>query len=233
MNPLPRRKTRNEDWTKWDQVMSDTQIRHAVTSVARRLEALIQPDEPITIVCVLQAAIRFTSDLMGVFYQQHSKRKAGEVELAYLRVRRTVDADGSRRVDINDSMLEWSTIRHHTVIIVDALSTTGETLFRTAELMQANGADRILAATLLKKFPSRNDYSSAIQNEFDCHQLKRFVRNGYVWGQEIPQQAVVGYGIDYCEKYRLLRDIRALPPELQGMQIKRAIPDGMMPQRNP
>lgn len=40
------------------------------------------------------------------------------------------------------------------------------------------------------------------------------VRGDYV-GFEIPDEFVVGYGLDYAERYRNLPDVCVLPPELQ------------------
>jgi len=34
-------------------------------------------------------------------------------------------------------------------------------------------------------------------------------------GFEIPDEFVVGYGLDYAERYRNLPDVCVLPPELQ------------------
>ena len=39
------------------------------------------------------------------------------------------------------------------------------------------------------------------------------VEVGYV-GFDIPNEFVVGYGLDYCQRYRNLRDIAALAPHV-------------------
>ena len=82
------------------------------------------------------------------------------------------------------------------VIIVEDIVDTGTTLSRLKELLLARNAKSVAIATLLNK-PSRRKV--AIDGEY-C-------------GFEIPDEFVVGYGLDFDEKYRTLKDVCVLKEE--------------------
>ena len=74
------------------------------------------------------------------------------------------------------------------VLLVDDIQDTGRTLAFTRDLLLERGATRVWTCTLLDK-PSRREVTGG---EVD------FI--GFV----IPDVFVVGYGIDYAERYRYL-----------------------------
>ncbi len=78
-------------------------------------------------------------------------------------------------------------IRGRPVLLVDDIQDTGRTLSFTRDLLLQHGARRIWTCTLLDK-PSRRQLD--IEPDFV----------GFV----IPDVFVVGYGIDYAERYRHL-----------------------------
>ncbi len=83
------------------------------------------------------------------------------------------------------------------VVIVDEIIDTGLTLsWLTSNLSSRNPAS-VQIATLLRK-------PEALQMPVDVK---------YV-GWDIPNEFVVGYGLDYREKYRNLRDIGTLAPHV-------------------
>ena len=83
------------------------------------------------------------------------------------------------------------------VLIVDEIIDTGLTLsWLTANLASRNAAS-VEICTLLRK-------PEAVRVDLDVK---------YV-GWEIPNEFVVGYGLDYREKYRNLRDIGTLAPHV-------------------
>lgn len=83
------------------------------------------------------------------------------------------------------------------VIIVEDIVDTGKTLAFLKETLLARGAASLKICTLLDK-PDRR------QVEIDADYF------GFV----IPNEFVVGYGLDYAEKYRNLPDIGVLKPEV-------------------
>ena len=79
-------------------------------------------------------------------------------------------------------------VRGQPVLLVDDIQDSGRTLAFTREFLLERGATRVWTCTLLDK-PSRREVAAG---EVD------FV--GFV----IPDVFVVGYGIDYAERYREL-----------------------------
>ncbi len=84
------------------------------------------------------------------------------------------------------------------VLLVEDILDTGLTLAYLKKVILAHQPRTFAIATLLDK-PSRR-----IQT----------IEADYV-GFEIPNEFVVGYGMDFAERYRNLADICILPPELQ------------------
>jgi hypoxanthine phosphoribosyltransferase len=86
-------------------------------------------------------------------------------------------------------------IDRQAVLLVDDIQDTGRTLAFTRDLLVENGAGRVWSLALLDK-PSRR----VIDFQAD------FI------GFQIPDVFVVGYGIDYAERYRHLPFIGAVSP---------------------
>lgn len=82
------------------------------------------------------------------------------------------------------------------VILVEDILDTGLTLTYLKQLIDAHKPKSMRVAALLDK-PSRR---------------KVPIQGDYV-GFQIPNEFVVGYGMDYCERYRNLPDIAILPAE--------------------
>lgn len=83
------------------------------------------------------------------------------------------------------------------VLIVEDILDTGMTLHYLKQLLQDRNPNSIRIATLLDK-PERR---------------RAAVRADYV-GYQVPDEFVVGYGLDYDEKYRNLPYVGVLKPEI-------------------
>ena len=79
---------------------------------------------------------------------------------------------------------------------------SGRTLSRLSELLRHRNAHSVRAVTLLDK-PSRREVP--FQPDF-C-------------GAEVPDEFVVGYGLDYCQQYRNMPYIGVLKPEVYSEVI--------------
>ena len=84
------------------------------------------------------------------------------------------------------------------VIVVEDILDTGLTLSFLLKQFMNHRPKSLKVAALLDKISRRITE----------------VRGNYV-GFEIPDEFVVGYGLDYAERYRNLPDVCVLPPELQ------------------
>ena len=87
------------------------------------------------------------------------------------------------------------------VIIIEDIIDSGRTLEKLSHLLSDRGANSVKCCTLLDK-PERR------QVELDAD---------YV-GMRIPDEFVVGYGLDYDEKYRNLPYVGVLKPSVYGKE---------------
>ena len=105
----------------------------------------------------------------------------------------------SGRVQIDHDLRQDITGRH--LIIVEDILDSGNTLFFLKQYFLTKGAASVSICTLLDK-PSRRT---------------KAITADYV-GFTVPDEFVVGYGLDYCQKYRNLPYIGVLKPEVYGGQ---------------
>ena len=101
----------------------------------------------------------------------------------------------SGRVQITHDLQQDITGRH--LIIVEDILDSGNTLAFLRDYLMTKGAASITIVTLLDK-PSRR--TKAI--------------NADLAGFVVPDEFVVGYGLDYCQQYRNIPYIGVLKPEV-------------------
>jgi len=95
------------------------------------------------------------------------------------------------------------------VLLVDDILDTGKTLRRVLAKLRALKPRRIKTCVLLDKAARRVES----------------IRADYV-GFEIPDLFVVGYGLDFAERYRNLPFVGVLHPHIYKMDIQRVSPPG-------
>ena len=83
------------------------------------------------------------------------------------------------------------------IIIVEDILDSGNTLYFLTEYLKTLGAASVTIATLLDK-PARRE---------------KPITADYA-GFEVPDEFVVGYGLDYCQQYRNMPYIGVLKPEV-------------------
>ena len=83
------------------------------------------------------------------------------------------------------------------VLIVEDILDSGNTLYFLTEYLKTKGAASVTIATLLDK-PARRE---------------KPITADYA-GFEVPDEFVVGYGLDYCQQYRNMPYIGVLKPEV-------------------
>lgn len=173
--------------TKFDEVvLEEDQLRSRVSELAAQITADYEGRDPL-LVCVLKGAVFFMADLV--------REITIPCEMDFMAVSSygsATDSSGVVRIlkDL-DAHIEG---RH--VIIVEDIVDTGLTLNYLRKNLNARNPASVEVAALLTK-PARR------QVEVDC----RYV------GFDVPDKFVVGYGLDYEEKYRNLRFIAVLPEE--------------------
>ena len=137
--------------------------------------------------CVLKGSLIFTADLV----------RACQVESDIEFI--AVSSYGSGTVSSGRLNIQYdlqSDITGRPVVIVEDILDSGNTLAFLSDYLKAKGAESVTIVTLLDK-PARR--TKAVTADFA----------GFI----VPDEFVVGYGLDYDQKYRNLPYIGVLRPE--------------------
>ena len=147
-------------------------------------------DQEITVVAIVNGAVFFTADLL--------RRVATPIRLDCLRVssyRNSTRPVHDPRI-LDTLQLD---IEHRHVLLIDDILDTGRTLAVVVEELRKRKPASLRTCVLLDKKVRRE-----VEIEAD------FV------GFTIPDRFVVGYGLDFAERYRNLSSIGVLKPDLQN-----------------
>ena len=162
-------------------------IQARVRELAVEIERDYPPGEEIHLVCVLKGGFVFMADLV--------RAMTPRVSLDFIAVssyaKSTKSSGEVRMLKDLDSGLQG---RH--IVIVEDIVDTGLTLIYLQDILRARAPKTLRTAFLLSK-PSRRQVDVAVE---------------YI-GFTIEDRFVVGYGLDYAEKYRNLSHIAVLNEE--------------------
>ena len=154
-------------------------IEQRIDELAAEIAAVVPRD--VTVVGLLKGSFMFAADLIRAL-----DRQGLTPHVEFLQVSSYgLETESSGRVKVIGGMPE--TAKDRDILLIDDIQDTGRTLAFTAELLKSHGAHKIWSAALLDK-PSRR----VVAFEVD------FI------GFEIEDVFVVGYGIDYAERFRHL-----------------------------
>jgi len=165
-------------------LLTGEQIRRRIAEMADEIRRDYPPDEEIHLVCVLKGGFMFLSDLV---------RSLGtRVTLDFIAMssygKGTTSSGEVRMLKDVDHALQG---RH--VIIVEDIVDSGLTLNYLQEILRARSPKTLRTACLLSK-PTRRQVDVTVN---------------YI-GFTIEDRFVVGYGLDYDERYRELPHIAVL-----------------------
>ena len=168
---------------------SATEIAARVELMAAELASKLPPDT--LVVSVLKGSFVFAADLIRAL--SHAGADWAMDFLTLSSYGAGTETSGRVRIvrDIVDD------VRGRDVLLIDDILESGLTLSFARNLLKERGARRVWVCTLLDK-PARR----LVEIDVD-----------YV-GFTIPDQFVVGYGLDYGELYRNLRFVGVLRPEV-------------------
>ena len=167
-------------------LISAEEIQSRLDELARELSEIYR-GKPFTIVGILTGCLIFLSDLIR---RLDFPLKLILIEASSYRG----DATTSGELTVQPRTLPDLTGRH--ILLLDDILDTGRTLRRVADDLHAHGVASLRIAALLHK-PARQ----VVPLKAD------FI------GFTIPDEFVVGYGLDYNDEYRNLPYIGALPPQ--------------------
>ena len=167
---------------------TEQQILDRIAELCRQIEVDYE-GRPVLLVGVLKGAVMVMSDLA------RELRKL-DVEMDWMAVSSygaSTQSSGVVRIlkDLD------SELQGRDVLIVEDIVDSGLTLSWLRENLESRGPASVEICALLRK-------PDAAKVEIDAK---------YV-GFDIPNEFVVGYGLDYAEKYRNLRDVAVLAPHV-------------------
>lgn len=161
-------------------LLSAGEIDRITTEIAARIDEDYRNVEgKLVLLGILKGSVVFMGDLM--------KKISIPLEIDFMKVSSYgTDTKTTGRIKIHLD-LNRSDISSCNILVVEDIIDSGRTLSYLTEYLHINGAKSVRTCTLLDK-PSRR--------EVDFHA-------DYV-GATIPDEFVIGYGLDYAEKYREL-----------------------------
>jgi len=168
-------------------LLKEEEVDKRIAEVA----AMINRDyagKEVHLICILKGGVFFTCEL--------AKRLTVPVSMDFMSVSSYgsgTESSGVVRIvkDLDES------IAGKNVLIVEDIIDSGRTLAYLIEILKQRNPESIHLCTLLDK-PERR--------KVDIHA-------DYV-GAQVPDEFIVGYGLDYAEKYRNLPYIGVLKPEI-------------------
>ena len=141
--------------------------------------------ERLTILGIMTGSVMLLADLIR---QLEMPLRVGVVQASSYR-------GGIKRGELVINFDLMPDVSHRHVLLVDDIFDTGHTLTKICELVTALGPASVRSAVLLRK---KGRQEVAMQPDFV--------------GFAIPDEFVVGYGLDYGDEYRNLAYVAALEP---------------------
>ena len=169
-------------------LVSEEEIDAIVTRIAAEIDRDYK-GKNLVLVCILKGSIVFMGDLM--------KKITVPLEIDCMKVSSygtLTESSGNINIRLD---LNRPDLPECDVLIIEDIIDSGRTLKYLTDYLLFKGARSVKTCTLLDK-PSRRVVE---------------LTPDYV-GCEIPDEFVVGYGLDYAEKYRALPFVGVLKPEV-------------------
>ena len=167
-------------------LISEEQIQNRVREIGAQINQ-DYPDGTLYLICILKGACFFLADL--------ARDMGRDAFIDFM----AISSYGTERKSSGEVKIIKDldiSLEGADVLIVEDIIDTGITLNYLTALLKTRKPRSVRIAALLDK-PSRR---------------VRPVDSAYV-GFQIPDEFVVGYGLDYAEKYRNLREVCILDPD--------------------
>ena len=171
-------------------LLSEEEIDSIVTRIAADIDRdYAGEDKRLVLLCILKGSVVFMGDLM--------KKITVPVEIDFMRVSSYgagTESGGSVNIILD---LLRKDLEQCDIVVVEDIIDSGRTLSHLCQYLKLKGVRSVRTCTLLDK-PERREV------EFSAD---------YV-GRVIPDEFVIGYGLDYDEKYRALPYVGILKREV-------------------
>lgn len=166
-------------------LVTEEQIRARITELAAELDEHYADKKPL-LLGVLKGAVMVMADL--------SRAMQVPVEMDWMAISSYGSGTVSSGVVRILKDLDTDVIGRHVLIVEDIID-SGLTLSWLMANLEARGAASVKVVALLRK-------PDAAKVEVNVSWV----------GFDIPNEFVVGYGLDYAERYRTLKDVAVLSP---------------------
>jgi hypoxanthine phosphoribosyltransferase len=169
-------------------LIDETQLKNRITELAAEIENTYAAEEDLLMICVLKGGYMFLSDLSKAISRPH--------EIEFMGI--SSYGSGTKSSGAVQIIMDLKQpIVGRNVLIVEDIIDSGRTLDYMRRSLLARSPASLRICTLLNK-PSRREIDVAVE---------------YI-GFDIPDEFVVGYGLDFDEIYRNLPFIAVLKPEV-------------------
>jgi hypoxanthine phosphoribosyltransferase len=175
-------------------IVSEAQIREKITELAKQVAAdYAHLESGLLLVGVLKGAVMFMAD-----FSRALGRHGPHIELEFMAVSSYGQGTTSSGVVRIMKDLDRDIAGRHVIVVEDIID-SGLTLSWLMKYLESRSAASVEVVALFRK-PEAVKVSVPVR---------------YV-GFEIPNEFVVGYGLDYRERYRELPYVGVLKPEVYG-----------------
>ena len=161
-------------------LISEEQIKTRIKELAKQIDEDFK-GEPYILLPVLRGSFIFAADLM--------RELTGDVSIDFIEAKSYMGTESTGKLTILKDARE--DIKGKNVIIVEDIIDTGITL-------------KELTTEYLKREPKTLKICSC----FDKPSRREVDLQGDYIGFEIPNEFVIGYGLDYDERYRNLKEVK-------------------------
>lgn len=168
-------------------LLTEAEIQAKVKELGKIISEEYKDKNPL-LVCILKGGVVFMADLMRAIDIP--------IEIDFM----AVSSYGSETITSGEVKILKDLNRpvaNRHILFVEDIVDSGKTLYYLTNLFKTRNAASVKTVTLLDK-PDRR----AVDFQVDWY------------GFEIPDEFLIGYGLDYDEKYRHLPDISVLKPDV-------------------
>ena len=169
-------------------MIDEDQLQERIQELAQQIDDDYEDAENLLLICILKGAFMFTADFSRLLKRPHN--------VDFMAVSSYGAATESSGVVRIDKDLKISLENQHVLVVEDIID-SGRTLAYLSELLKTRNPASFKICTLLNK-PSRREVDIPVD---------------YI-GFDIPDEFVVGYGLDYDEVYRNLPFVGVLKPSV-------------------
>jgi hypoxanthine phosphoribosyltransferase len=177
---------RQQGFHRVKQILSAEQIRDGVAKLAAKLTELYG-GRPITIVAILTGSLVMLADLI--------RQLEMPLRVALIQAHRYRMPDEPRQ-DLKITQALLPNLKDRDVLVIDDIFDTGHTLVEVLAQLLTHEPASLRSAVLMRK-----------TNRSEVPILPDYVMF------EIPDEFVVGYGLDYEDRFRNLPNVMALEPD--------------------